>query len=182
MRFLLVISTRAPRTRATREPPQAIAEGLFQPAPPARRATRDPIQGIVRRDAGISTRAPRTEGDGKLLDVTRRSAALDDFNPRPPHGGRRSVTGCRPLPGHGISTRAPRTEGDRSRSSCAPCHFNGAPTGLPEGISTRAPRTEGDTCSTPLDDLRTRHGISTRAPRTEGDFWIVREPWKSACS
>ena len=61
---------------------------VFQPAPPARRATvgADPPRG----DPLISTRAPRTEGDPR---TSRRARTASNFNPRPPHGGRRPEDG-----------------------------------------------------------------------------------------
>ena len=56
---------------------------VFQPAPPARRATFFRRQSDATLD--ISTRAPRTEGDPTLPGTP---SASGHFNPRPPHGGR----------------------------------------------------------------------------------------------
>ena len=72
---------------------------LFQPAPPARRAT--PPYLMNGRDqpfGGISTRAPRTEGDLSLRTFRART-------------GRRLLQ----IRHATISTRAPRTEGDVRR-------------------------------------------------------------------
>ena len=128
----------------------------FQPAPPARRATnllcpylpvsgnfnpRPPHGGrpaLPRRAQeghGISTRAPRTEGDEqadghrvRLMQFqpapparratprpARLSSSLNYFNPRPPHGGR-PVDRRHRSGSLRISTRAPRTEGDTFRA------------------------------------------------------------------
>ena len=124
---------------------------------------------------GISTRAPRTEGD-----TFRRTQDTPSghFNPRPPHGGRR------------VSSRL--IDGTFPFQPAPPARR--ATVALPGGrralvISTRAPRTEGDTASliwlmaswnfNPRPPHGGRHPahreqpgyqqISTRAPRTEGD-------------
>ena len=59
---------------------------VFQPAPPARRATRQtcPAHSLP----CISTRAPRTEGDRHVPPSCLPST---NFNPRPPHGGRLDI-------------------------------------------------------------------------------------------
>ena len=157
---------------------------VFQPAPPARRATCCSNSGSWRPT--ISTRAPRTEGD--LLSPFL-AATADIFQPAPP--ARRATPD---LSANGrqatISTRAPRTEGD------SPVRAGRRE----QDISTRAPRTEGDlhlngslpdycgfqpapparraTVTDPNGD--TLPIISTRAPRTEGDTsWTCTcpHPW-----
>ena len=96
---------------------------LFQPAPPARRATRS--RGSAGRSGTISTRAPRTEGD--TASWTRPTASRN-FNPRPPHGGRHAappedtpVNRFQPAPPARRATRRP------FGSTCRSTYFNPRP-------------------------------------------------------
>ena len=56
----------------------------------------------------ISTHAPRTGSDNKVLKKSQKNA---NFNPRSPHGERRALTAER-IRGVAISTHAPRTGSD----------------------------------------------------------------------
>ena len=146
------ISTHAPRTGGDKclLRPKLWAE-LFQPTPPAQGATAVfvPVIFILRisthapRTGGdvekyldlpevkISTHAPRTGGDRTRLHRFRYPSG--DFNPRPPHRGRRdddfgaaAVRNFNPRPPH------------RGRHGCARQHSAAGQ------ISTHAPRTGGD--------------------------------------
>ena len=100
----------------------------FQSTPPSREATwREQSQDVT---ASVSIHAPLTGGDGRSTNVRRQRAS---FNPRPPHGRRRTrvraviiwrvfqstppsreatARSCRSLPAHSVSIHAPLTGGD----------------------------------------------------------------------
>ena len=200
-----IISTRAPRTEGDSFLHRISSKFfLFQPAPPARRAT---WRYVARYSVWkISTRAPRTEGDRRYLAVSSgpmristraprtegdlrqwsATTALCHFNPRPPHGGR-PARAWRPLHFRGISTRAPRTEGDHLGRALEHrvYKFQPAPPArratiwrpsdnANPAIFQPAPPARRATRE-PLGQHDVRK-ISTRAPRTEGDMTGARNP------
>ena len=77
-----------------------------------------------------------------------------NFNPRPPRGGRLGGDGARAIKGD-ISIHAPREGGDALSTICAPCCMN---------ISIHAPREGGDRSSVSLA-YRSTKDFNPRPPR-----------------
>ena len=124
---------RPPRGGRRVEPVAGSGPDMFQSTPPARGATRLPVE--PRRDVSVSIHAPRAGGDVRRRESPDRAHG---FNPRPPRGGRRRArqTTARPTrfqstpPARGatralwldaglvdVSIHAPRAGGDTRRSS-----------------------------------------------------------------
>jgi len=82
--------------------------GLFQSTPPVWGATRGGHKGVPFLPV-ISIHAPRVGGDVTMVQSALR---LEDFNPRPPCGGRR-ITPSRTPKALWISIHAPRVGGDK---------------------------------------------------------------------
>ena len=143
--------------RRVRRSVRGRAPPVFQPTLPARGATGAGLSGRARIHP-ISTHAPRTGSD----DAGRRPLQVVlDFNPRSPHGERRSTR--RNMPSHRtISTHAPRTGSDGYRLR----------QGGGNSISTHAPRTGSDVVDSMLSDRMSE--ISTHAPRTGSDSYPFR--------
>ena len=154
---------------------------------------------IRRAEHTISTHAPRTGSDatqavnpvtyttfqptlparGATDFINTLLAQYGDFNPRSPHGERRSVSRLR-LPRRTISTHAPRTGSDRKRRRKPPPTPQFQPT-LPARGATRVMRSafSGRAAFQPTlparGATRSQRGsfasedISTHAPRTGSD-------------
>ena len=125
--------------------------GIFQSTLPARGATRAAQH--QQKCNLISIHAPRTGSD-----CSGKSAHLPccDFNPRSPHGERRTRFICS-LPTQTISIHAPRTGSDEALFAIARAITR---------ISIHAPRTGSD----PRDATHLhQHHISIHAPRTGSD-------------
>ena len=123
------VSIHAPRTGGDERvvfTGELIAE--FQSTPPARGATPEPAGDLLKHS--VSIHAPRTGGDAIA------SAGLKQelgFNPRPPHGGRRSGS-------HTVTTEKQfqSTPPARGATRVRCCQGNR------ESVSIHAPRTGGD--------------------------------------
>ena len=125
---------------------------IFQSTPPARGATRFHV--VLQCDVEISIHAPREGGDRSNASE---GQSDNDFNPRPPRGGRRLVERCC-VAFHVISIHAPREGGDLTVRQK---YYNEI------GISIHAPREGGDLY---LDGLDHFVKISIHAPREGGDY------------
>ena len=152
---------------------------LFQSTPPARGATSGYQYEDLRLDV-ISIHAPREGGD---LDGAPGPGECQNFNPRPPRGGRpisifksnrfskfqstppargATNTRCRSIFGHYISIHAPREGGDQHSytKEVSIKNFNPRPPrgGRPGGKNMKSSRT----------------WISIHAPREGGDLMFLR--------
>ena len=107
-----------------------MSENLFQPTLPARGATAEGTSHHV--NGGISTHAPRTGSDRSEAG---RESASTHFNPRSPHGERRTRLQSPMERINHFNPRSPHGERPRGRVRALP-HFR---------ISTHAPRTGSDT-------------------------------------
>ena len=102
---------------------------IFQSTPPARGATFEIAPTVP--NLGISIHAPREGGDSSVPVMVLIS---QDFNPRPPRGGRHRLL-QKPWPVRGISIHAPREGGDDGGLALGATHSI---------ISIHAPREGGD--------------------------------------
>ena len=192
----VMISIHAPRTGSDRQDQLAVhALGRFQSTLPARGATymrapqdtekqfqstlpargATPRPGAAAPAGGISIHAPRTGSD---VPPPRHGGAHQDFNPRSPHGERRT-SGRHPCGHPAISIHAPRTGSDHSGRCGRPfrTYFNPrSPHGerrrrycrcpCADGISIHAPRTGSDQA---IKMAQHYDAISIHAPRTGSD-------------
>ena len=164
---------RSPHGERLKSPSPSARRAAFQPTLPARGATDCGFR--VEFTHAISTHAPRTGSDtmcftpprraghfnprsphGERRTASRRCVVLCHFNPRSPHGERLICSRPR-LQGGYISTHAPRTGSDKPQRRVLRV----------QPISTHAPRTGSDPRCAYI--LCNPSGISTHAPRTGSD-------------
>ena len=126
---------------------------LFQPTLPARGATNRQSADAVR--GRISTHAPRTGSDALL---PRRQRRREDFNPRSPHGERRTFS-CAAGCAASISTHAPRTGSDLRSGGTLPRQSAFQPT-LPARGATH------DACILPDSCFRFQPTLPARGATT----------------
>ena len=99
------------------------ASGIFQSTPPARGATS--AGQLYGHGGGISIHAPREGGDPLMVTI---SLWVQDFNPRPPRGGRLISRTLEPEIGH-FNPRPPRGGRPCGKGRCAShwTYFNPRP-------------------------------------------------------
>ena len=163
---------RPPRGGRLSTRPALICMDLFQSTPSARRATH--CKNRPRHLPQISIHALREEGDGELHDNRRTS---QDFNPRPPRGGRPQNCSREPCRHH-ISIHALREEGDGAGCLIQPCEdiFQSTPSARrataackPKNpvwrISIHALREEGDSDALALNTVSSKFQSTPSARR-----------------
>ena len=147
------ISTHAPRTGS--DSPPVLASQPLRISTHAPRTGSDENPEWLEDGLMISTHAPRTGSDGQFpLNVF----PLHNFNPRSPHGERRTRRRSQMERKNHFNPRSPH--GERHRSRCDTC--------VAIAISTHAPRTGSDNTCLRLSSV---NGISTHAPRTGSDVF-----------
>ena len=155
---------------------------IFQPTLPARGATRGNNLSCVQ--IAISTHAPRTGSD---ILGTHTNQCFSNFNPRSPHGERRTPRRADPCGWSNFNPRSPH--GERRTSPCASAtgsrHFNPrSPHGerrasyfpriaFARYFNPRSPH--GERQAEYLSAIAQR-SISTHAPRTGSDGGLAGRP------